>query len=374
MVNPQKTALLCATFLLVLGLSISAKDIGNEPSNNERSTKIDALLALLADAKVPGAQIVYSKKGKQEIYNLGIINAESNEPVTSATVFQAASLTKVVAAYAILRLVDRGEFDLDRPLIEYVEYERIKDDPNAKLITGRMVLSHTSGFPNWAISPSDPRLDETPLKTNFKPGTEWSYSGEGFYFLQKALEANTEKNIEMIIYDEVLKPLKMESTFLTGLKRLVNVQAYGHDAEGNTGNRRAFPQANIAYTLLTTAEDYDKFIQQALLKGKGLKKESRKLLFSVQGTADRKDKPSKADPYIDWGLGIGLRNNEKGKAIWHWGDNGVFKCFFIAFPKQNESLVIMTNSSNSTDVYEDVLKLFFGEQSFYSVQWVRDGM
>ncbi|NKR79981.1 serine hydrolase [Rhodococcus hoagii] len=77
-------------------------------------------------------------------------------PVTSETVFEAASLTKVVASYVVLQLVDEGLLDLDTPLSEYFDYSRIAGDPAAQRITGRMVLTHTSGLPNWATGPSSP--------------------------------------------------------------------------------------------------------------------------------------------------------------------------------------------------------------------------
>lgn len=363
-------AIICICVVLMSGVTnANAQKKTSDSSGSNRT----ALERILENAKVPGAQIIYTKKGKSEIYHLGVTNVETKEPVTDDTVFQAASLTKVVAAYAVLRLVDRGEFDLDKPLTEYVEYDRIKDDPKAKLITARMILSHRTGFPNWAIGPSNPNFEKTPVKTNFTPGSSWNYSGEGFFYLQKALEEKTGKKIEMIIYDEVLKPFKMDSTFLKGLKRLIARQAYGHNAEGIPGQRRSFPQPNIAYTLLTTAGDYDKFIQEGLIKGKGLKNKTHELFFSVQGNADRLVKPSSADPYIDWGLGIGLQKNEIGYAVWHWGDNGPFKCFFMAFPQRKESLIVMTNSQNATDAYEDILRLFFGKQTFWAVTWVKDG-
>ena len=83
-----------------------------------------------------------------------------------------ASLSKPVFAYAALRLNERGVFDLDTPLAEYLPYERLIDESRYRQITARMVMSHSTGLPNWGGDR---------LNLNADPGTAWGYSGEGFH-------------------------------------------------------------------------------------------------------------------------------------------------------------------------------------------------
>lgn len=90
----------------------------------------------------------------------GTINDSIQTPVKKNTVFEAASMSKPLFAYIVLRLVDRGEFDLDQPLYQLLEHPFINDERYRK-ITGRMVLTHSTGLPNWG---------NDPLKLKFDPG------------------------------------------------------------------------------------------------------------------------------------------------------------------------------------------------------------
>jgi CubicO group peptidase (beta-lactamase class C family) len=92
----------------------------------------------------------------------GTRDDSAQTPVDTATVFEAASLSKPVFAYLVLRLADRGELDLDRPLAEMLEYSRVAHDARARRITARMVLSHGTGLPNWGGEQ---------LTLHFEPGT-----------------------------------------------------------------------------------------------------------------------------------------------------------------------------------------------------------
>jgi CubicO group peptidase (beta-lactamase class C family) len=131
--------------------------------------------ALMEQAVVPGAQIAVLNGGKtawQASFGLG--NAETKAPVTDGSVFEAASLSTPVFAYAGLTLVDAGLIDLDTPIVKYLpgRYD-VGDDARLNVITPRHVLSHRSGFPNW-------RAGSDPLKVYFNLGDRFSYSGEGF--------------------------------------------------------------------------------------------------------------------------------------------------------------------------------------------------
>ncbi len=111
------------------------------------------------------------------------------------------------------------------------------------------------------------------------------------------------------------------------------VTSVGHTADGAARPVRNFPRANVAYTLRTTAGDYDKFLRGALLDGEGLEPATRQMMFTPFGSADHGGSDQDAIDHIKWGLGIGLQSNELGDAIWHWGDNGPYKAFFIAYPE-----------------------------------------
>jgi CubicO group peptidase (beta-lactamase class C family) len=120
----------------------------------------------------------------------------------------AASFTKVAFAYMVMKLVDEKILDLDqpvykylsKPLPEYPEYKELANDPRAKRITARMLLSHTSGFPNWRAFEDDRKL-----KIHFEPGSRYAYSGEGIVLLQLVVETVTKRPLAELMSQHVFK-------------------------------------------------------------------------------------------------------------------------------------------------------------------------
>src|SRR5664279_788809 len=137
---------------------------------------------LIKESDVPGLSIALVRNGKLVWSKaFGIANADTKKPVTNETVFEAASLSKPVFAYAVLKLVDVGKLNLDTPLNKYLgnNYDVVNDD-RINFITARHVLSHTSGFRNLR--------DNDGTKTlliHFTPGEKFSCSGEGMVYLSK---------------------------------------------------------------------------------------------------------------------------------------------------------------------------------------------
>ena len=135
---------------------------------------------LISDAQVPGLSMAVIRNGGIETpAAAGVRNARDAASVDEHTIFDAASLSKPVFAYAVLQLIDAGALALDTSLSRYAP-DYVPDDPRAGAITVRHVLSHSSGLPNW-------RTADLPLRTYFPPGERFSYSGEGFVWLQRAV-------------------------------------------------------------------------------------------------------------------------------------------------------------------------------------------
>jgi CubicO group peptidase (beta-lactamase class C family) len=322
------------------------------------------LEAIIRDADVPGIQLVYTRNGQAHAYNAGVIKEGSARKVNSGTIFQAASLSKSVFAYAVLRLCDRGIINLDTPLLHYIgRYERFpSQDGGYARITARMCLRHTTGLPNWG--------NDSSVSLLFPPDSCWNYSGEGYWFLQTVIEKKLNKPLNDIMQEEVFLPLGMENSSYVWNERFDSVAAEG-GPESEKGRR--YTKANVAYSLLTDANDYTIFLQ-ALSAGRGLKPATRQILFEKASPADRYGKAIQdADPYIDWGLGMGLQHNEKGKSAWHWGDNGDFKCFYMAYPDSKETLVYFTHDRKGLNIATDVLKEFFGPQTCWAIKWLGYG-
>jgi CubicO group peptidase (beta-lactamase class C family) len=328
------------------------------------------LLALMQKENVPGMQVVYTKGSATTTYNLGVRRAGTTQAVAATSTFQAASLGKVVLAYTALRLLDQGVFDLDKPLLAYYPYPRLLHEPRADKITARMVLAHTTGLPNWTENPTAPTWPTSPLHLKYAPDSCWNYSGEGYVFLQKTLEHLTGKSFEMLAQKEVFKPLGMKNSSFTWQPKFAATLCAGHDGHGQPTPEQHFTAPYGAYSLLTTAADYSRFLQ-ALMGGRGLKPTTARLLATPATAANRcGQRAHAADPAIAWACGVGLATTSRGPAQWHWGNNDDFTGFFMTLPGQRESVLFLTNGANGTRLTDEVLRLFFGPGQYWAAQWL----
>jgi CubicO group peptidase (beta-lactamase class C family) len=308
---------------------------------------------------IPGIQLVCIKGNKEQPVNIGTISRESDRKVTGNTIFEAASLSKCVFAYAVLRLYDRGLFDLDTPLITYIgSYERFDPtDPRYAIITARMVLRHTTGLPNWG--------DDKVAKLLFTPDSIYSYSGEGFQYLQRVVEKLTNKTLNEIAQQEVFKPLGMTNSSYTWTDQFDTLAAFGNSKDAVNGHSAQ----KAAASLLTCAHDYAIFLR-AVMTGAGLKPETYRMMFQKQSKGTwYKHRVTEANQHIWWGLGMGLQENESGLWAWQWGDNGDFKGFCIVNPARKEALVYFTHSNWGLHITTDVLNVFFPGQTWWPPIW-----
>ena len=310
--------------------------------------------SLLQKADVPGLSIALIRKGKLVWSGaFGVSNADTKKPVDANTVFEAASLSKPVFAYAVMKLVDEGKLALDSPLNGYLgnNYDVVNDD-RINLITARRVLSHTSGFPNWRGN------DRTKtLLIHFKPGEKFSYSGEGMVYLSRVVERITGLRFEEFMQQYALRPLGMTASSYIWRSRYDSLKAYRHDLLGRLSGRNQPPDGkedtahdhgNAAASLQTTALDYARFVI-ALMKGYGLKKATWQQMLTPQIGVDS------TYPPIAWGLGIGLETMPEGEYLWHWGDNGDAKAYVTAFLPEKNAVVYFANGSNGLSITREIL-------------------
>ncbi len=352
MKNPtfKHLILLLFLFLALFSATVSGQQNKFAPSVNRKTTGA-AIASLEKDipnlmrlADVPGLSAALIRNGKLVwSKGFGVTNAETNEAVTNQTIFEAASLSKVVFAYGVLKLVDEGKLDLDTPLNKYLgnNYE-VGDDARLNLITARRVLSHTSGFPNWR------REESKPLPINFTPGEKFSYSGEGIVYLSRVVEKITGLALEDFMQKRVLKPLRMTSSSFMWQDKYDNIAVYRHDALGKKAFRNQGKDFNAAASLRTTADDYARFVI-ALLNGKGLKKKTFAAMFTPQIRVNEKS------PQVFWGLGLGLETTDEDKYFWHWGDQGNSKAYFTASLTQKDAIVYFANATNGLSITAEIL-------------------
>lgn len=311
---------------------------------------------LMEKALIPGLSIAIIRDGKLFWHKcFGVKNAETDEPVTEETIFESASTSKPVFAYAVMKLVERGELDLDTPLVGYapISYlEKIWDEYNTsderfKQITTRMVLTHSTGFPNWL---------KNSLYFEFDPGEKWGYSGSSFVLLGSVIEKITGLTLDQFIDQEVLTPLKMKDSWFVWLDRFEAQATHRHNFLGRVMPQFKYTSPLAAGSLYTTAKDFAKFLL-AVINESDLCKDTIAEMLTPQIKVPRKHKKMTG---LFWGLGFGLNQTNQGISFWHWGDNGECKAYFEVFKTQRIGLVYFANGSNGLAITDDLLRIGIG--------------
>lgn len=274
------------------------------------------------------------------------------------SVFQAASLSKPVFAYAVLKLVEQGKLALDAPVMKYLpqgyrhRFDPLKAEPSALVsdtrlqeITVRMVLNHTSGLPNWATGP---------LKFDASPGTEWNYSGEGYLLLQRAVEAVTGQPLNKFMTSEVFKPLAMNHSDYVWNEQIAPDILPGTKANGAPRTTTDFKDPVAAFSLYTTAADYGKFLVSVLNDDALIRQ-----IIALPVAVDR-------DLGLSWGLGWGIERDPDDHYIWQWGNNLGYRGFVIASVRTGDGFVMLTNSENGLNLADPMTrKLLGGEHKLF---------
>jgi CubicO group peptidase (beta-lactamase class C family) len=275
---------------------------------------------------VPGLSVaIFNDNGIEYTQGFGVKNTNTGEPVDESTIFEAASFSKTLTAYAALILVEKGMLSLDEPLNKYLKEVYIPNRKYADLITLRTVLNHTSGLSN--ASDGDDR------KVYFTPGSYFSYSGAGFRYLQEVIEDITGLPFEKFIEQTILKPLAMDSSSFVLKKAMAPLLANGHEAGISTPITKM--DVNAAYSLLSTPTDMAKFNME-ICHPTLLKPETINRMLSPM---------VKWQKNIYWGLGIGILQHSGEDFFWHWGNNYYYCSIMITGKDSKQGVVIMTNGN-----------------------------
>ena len=304
---------------------------------------------ILIDSKVPAlgiGEIENGKLTKVEVY--GTLDKNTTAPYNA--IFKVASLTKPIVSLITLKLIDQGVLDLDEPLYKYWIDPEIEDDLRHKMLTPRVVLSHQTGFPNWRYL-----TDSNKLTFEFDPGTKHQYSGEGFEYLRRALESKLDKSIEELANEFLFDPLQMTDThFWWDSKLDQNRYAQNYDENGEKLETTKYFNANAAANLLTTVEDYGKFIAY-VINGADLSKNLYQEMIKQQVKLKERDYFG-----LGWEILTDFSNNEF--ALLHSGRDPGVSSLAVWFPKSKNGYVVFLNGSNVKSIYKELLtkRLYLG--------------
>ncbi|MDQ3495231.1 MAG: serine hydrolase [Pseudomonadota bacterium] len=275
--------------------------------------------------------------------------------VTQDTIFQAASIAKPVVALAVLNQVERGRFDLDADINDYLlSWELPGSELQAgEKVTIRRLLAHTGGitpggFPGYARTASVPGVVQvlggeapatnSPARVVSKPGSEVAYSGLGYSMLQLALEDQLDKSFESILQETLLRPLGLDdSTFEQNLPEPLQARAArGHRGSGDAieGGWLLYPEMAAA-GFWTTPTDLAKL----LLEVADAKRDGGDHLLSSEMTRQM------LSPHRDeMGLGFVVRDSDAHGYFAHSGGNQGYFAHFEMLADSGKGVVVMTNS------------------------------
>ncbi|MEM6631798.1 MAG: serine hydrolase domain-containing protein [Bacteroidota bacterium] len=321
--------------------------------------------------KVPGVSVAIFEKGEivwRKEY--GVLKSDSNRKVNSSTKFQAASISKAVAALGVFKLVEQFNLDIDTDVNEYLKKWKVDygEFSNEEKVTIRRLLSHSAGinvagFYGYSKSSSIPSLlqlldgkgNNEKVEVQREPGTEFLYSGGGYSILEQLVEDVSGVRFEEYMNKEIFEPLDMSNSTYNLFPR-ENI-SYAHDTTGNT-----HPEGWLVYPELT---------------GAGLwttPSDMVKFCVAIENSFYTIDTPLISDDYakemlkpsiewangIWWGLGVALKGENENTFYWHSGSNpGGYRCMMLDFYKKRTGIIIMTNADNGAALYNEIIDSFF---------------
>lgn len=330
--------------------------------------------------QVPGVSIAVIHNGKVDWARGFGVTKLGGAPVTTETLFQAGSVSKPVTAFAALRLVQAGQFDLDADINRYLKSWKLPANRFHHTVTARELLTHTGGtnvpgFPGYASGESVPTLQEVldglppsntpPVRANIEPDTQWRYSGGGYAIMQQALIDVSGKTFPELMNELVLVPIGMtRSTFRQPLPAdlVANTATpYADTGEQVLGGPHTYPEMAAA-GLWTDPTDLARFaiaIQRALTSSPDSLLSSR---LARDMVATRFDKRGTM-------FGVGGAGTDPYFA--HSGEDAGFVTYLVAYENKGDGAVVMANGDRGFDLVEEIVRAVaheYGWADFRSVE------
>jgi len=373
-------------FTVLFLFAQNIKRLDNSSINTgQLDTKINQLMK---DASLPGMAVTIYNDGKAAYQKLfGYKNAETKTPLQANTNIYGASLSKVVFAVLVMKLVEEKVISLDIPLQDYLpkpvyeygkgsswnqDFTSLKEDSLYKKITARHCLSHSSGLPNWRWFEPDQKLH-----IHFEPGSQYSYSGEGLCYLQFVIEKVTGKLLNELMREKLFGPLGMKNSSYTWEPEFESNYCVGHDTSGKVYQKDKDNAPRSASTLETTPADYSLFTA-AMLQRKILTSATYDTLFRkqlrihsrVQMRTDAwKDSTDENEAIqLGYALGWGRLETPYGFGVFKEGHGDGFQHYSIIFPGKKLGIVILTNSDNGESIFKELLEYAIGD-TFTPWKW-----
>ncbi len=291
----------------------------------------------------------------------GTVSARDCRPVTPATLFQAGSISKSVAAATALRVSARGVFSIDADVNSLLRSWKLESEASTRpLVTPRQLISHTGGvtvhgfegYTKGAATPTlaqllsgRPPANSPPVRVDLPPGTAMRYSGGGYMVLEQLLEDVTGKRFPVLAAEEIMRPLGMSSSGYV-LPQAATSVASGHDSEGKEwpGGWNDHPE-HAAASLWSTPTDLARF------------------LITVQQAHRGRGDPALAamlkEQRDEAGLGFFLRHTEPGHRplrFSHTGATNGYRAMVMGYVDGGRGIAVMTSGDTGSDLLMEIVR------------------
>jgi CubicO group peptidase (beta-lactamase class C family) len=330
--------------------------------------------------KVPGVSVAFFDHGRiiwTRAY--GLADTATKKPVTSETLFQAASISKPETALAALHLVQEGRLSLDENVNDKLRTWKVPDNQFTaqEKVTVRRILSHSAGInaqglPGYTSDEPIPTVvqilngekpaNTDPIRVDVAPGTIWRYSNGAYVILQTLISDVTGKAFPEIMNELVLRPAGMtHSTHEQPLPKNLWPSAaipYGDDGEPVKGGWHIYPEMAPAGLWSTPSDLAHMAIEvQNEYAGKSNKILSQQIVREM--LTHQKD---------DWGLGFALESPGHKARFAHGGQNAGYRCDLEAYAEMGPGLAVMTNSDGGEFLIQELLRAVAKEYSWPDFQ------
>ncbi len=277
----------------------------------------------------------------------GIQSNSDNSPLTAESIFWGDKLAAPVVAYVAWKLHEQGTFDLNRPLTQYTPEPFLPGERNLEYVTGRSVLSQTSGFP-LKKHPS------MPTHLQWMPTTVFSYSDYALLYLQRTIEQAAKTDFQTLAEEIVFQPFRMKSSSFVWKDEFADRFAHPHiKGEANLKVRAEKP--NTSKFFYTTPTDYCLFLNKLFVP-----QTSQKCLAPI--TLEQMLQPQiELFGGLKWSAGIGYYEGKDGVFYWHFGDNEGSKSLAFIDTSADLCLCAMANDEHGFDAIRAFLKDGMGQ-------------
>lgn len=306
----------------------------------------------------------------------GVLNTSTGVEVTTDSVFQIGSISKVWTATLAMQLVDEGKLDLDAPIVEVLPDLQLGDPEVTAQVTMRHLLTHTSGI-DGDIFTDTGRGDDVLEKyvasladapQNHPLGATFSYCNSGFSLAGRVIEVLTEKTWDAVLRERVIEPLGLTHTSTLPEEAILHRVAVGHISSGPEQEPTPAPvwmlprSVGPAGLINATARDVTAFARLHLRDGAG--PDGTPVLSAASTAAMQTHQADIPDTYSlgdSWGLGW-IRFDWNGERLYgHDGTTFGQHAYLRVLPSAELAVVLLTNGGHTADLFNDLYRELFAD-------------